>query len=134
MRSKGYRHIENMAQARHFQTGSFGFKAAVLAAKPTLLEPVMNAEVSVPDDCVGDIMGDLSSRRGRVQSSEARGSETVIQARVPMAEMLEYASVLTSLTGGKGAFHMEFSHYEEVPAHLREKVIAEEKSKQAEEA
>jgi elongation factor G len=114
--------------------GSFGFKAAVEAAKPTLLEPVMIAEVSVPDDSVGDIMGDLSSRRGRVQSSEARGSATVIQAQVPMAEMLEYASVLTSLTGGKGAFHMEFSHYEEVPAQIRDKVVAEAKSKQAEEA
>ncbi|UCE86493.1 MAG: elongation factor G, partial [Deltaproteobacteria bacterium] len=114
--------------------GSFGFKAAVEAARPTLLEPVMNAEVSVPDDCVGDIMGDLSSRRGRVQSSEAQGSGTVVRAQVPMSEMLEYASVLTSLTGGKGAFHMEFSHYEEVPAQIRDKVIAEAKSRQAEEA
>jgi elongation factor G len=105
--------------------GSLGFKAAVEKARPTLLEPIMNAEISVPSESVGDIMGDISGRRGRVQSSEGRGSGQVIKAQVPMAEMLEYASALTSLTGGKGAFHMEFSHYEEVPAHLREKIIAE---------
>jgi elongation factor G len=108
--------------------GSFGFKAAVEKARPTLLEPIMNVEVTVPDDFVGDIMGDVSSRRGRVQSSEARGSSQVIKAQVPMAEMLEYASALTSMTGGKGAFHMEFFHYEEVPAQVRERIIAEAKA------
>jgi elongation factor G len=76
-------------------------------------------------------MGDLSSRRGRVQASEGSGTHHVIRAQVPMAEMLEYASVLTSMTGGKGDFHMEFSHYDEVPAHQREKVIAEAKAAQA---
>jgi len=105
--------------------GSFGFKSAVLAAGPTLLEPVMNLEVTVPDDCVGDVMGDLSSRRGRVQSSEARGNAAVIQATVPMAEILEYQSTLTSITGGQGAFQMEFSHYDEAPAQVRDKIIAE---------
>jgi len=105
--------------------GSFGFKAAVEKAHPTLLEPVMKVEVVVPSDHVGDILGDLSSRRGRVQSSEGRGTAQVIQAQVPMAEMLEYASTLTSLTGGQGEFHMEFSHYDEAPAPVREKVIAE---------
>jgi len=104
--------------------GSFGFKAALEQARPTLLEPIMNAEVSVPDGSVGDIMGDLASRRGRVSHTEARGSLTVIQAQVPMAEMLEYASSLTSLTGGQGEFHMEFSHYEEAPAHVRDQVVA----------
>ncbi len=104
--------------------GSFGFKLAVEAAKPTLLEPVMNVEVSAPTDYVGDIMGDISSRRGRVQSSEAQGGTQVVQAQVPMAEMLEYASSLTSMTGGQGEFHMEFSHYDEAPAHVREKVVA----------
>ena len=113
--------------------GSFGFKSAVLAAGPTLLEPVMNLEVTVPDDCVGDVMGDLSSRRGRVQSSEARGNATVISATVPMAEILEYQSALTSITGGQGAFQMEFSHYDEAPAQVRDKVIAEaEKEREAE--
>ena len=94
----------------------------------------MNAEIVVPDDYVGDIMGDVSSRRGRVQSSEARGSSQVIKAEVPMAEMLEYASSLTSLTGGKGAFQMEFSHYDEVPSQVQEKIIAEAKAQQAEES
>jgi len=105
--------------------GSFGLKAAVQQAKPVLLEPVMDVEVSIPGPFVGDIMGDLSSRRGRVQSSEAKGSTQVIQAQVPMSEMLEYASQLTSMTGGQGEFHMEFSHYDEAPSHVREKVIAE---------
>ena len=85
----------------------------------------MDVEVSIPDQFVGDIMGDISSRRGRVQSSESRGSVHVIQAQVPMAEMLEYASSLTSVTGGQGEFHMEFSHYDEAPAHVREKVASQ---------
>jgi elongation factor G len=114
--------------------GSFGFKAAVEQAKPKLLEPIMTAEISVADENVGDIMGDISSRRGRVQSSENRGSATVVVAQVPMAEMLEYASTLTSLTGGKGAFTMEFSHYDEVPAGVRDKIIAEAKAASAEES
>jgi elongation factor G len=105
--------------------GSFGFKAGIEAASPTLLEPVMNLHVSVPDSCVGDVMGDLSSRRGRVGSGEAVGTSQVIAAQVPMSELLEYASALTSITGGQGEFHMEFSHYDEAPAHVREKVIAE---------
>ncbi len=105
--------------------GSFGFKNAVEQAKPTLLEPIMNVETSAPADYVGDIMGDVSSRRGRVQASQAQGSSAVVQAQVPMAEMLEYASSLTSMTGGQGEFTMEFSHYEETPAQVREKIIAE---------
>jgi elongation factor G len=108
--------------------GSFGFKAAMEKAGPTLLEPIMDVDISAPGEFVGDIMGDISSRRGRVQSSEAKGSIQVIQAQVPMAEMLEYASTLTSMTGGQGEFHMAFSHYEEVPAHLREKVAADARS------
>jgi elongation factor G len=91
----------------------------------------MNVEIAVPDEHVGDILGDVSSRRGRVQTSENRGSAQVIKAQVPMAEMLEYASALTSMTGGKGVFHMEFSHYEEVPAQIRDKVIAEAKAEAA---
>jgi len=89
--------------------------------------------VAVPAESVGDIMGDISGRRGRVQSSEARGGSQVIKAQVPMAEMLEYASALTSLTGGKGAFRMEFSHYEEVPGQLRDKIVAEAQAARAQE-
>jgi len=112
--------------------GSFGFKAGIEAASPTLLEPVMNLHVSVPDHCVGDVMGDLSSRRGRVGSGEAQGTSQVITAQVPMSELLEYASALTSITGGQGEFHMEFSHYDEAPAHVREKVIAEAQARKNE--
>jgi elongation factor G len=108
--------------------GSFGFKAAIEQARPTLLEPIMRAEITVPDDSLGDVMGDISSRRGRVQGTESRGHSQVVKAEVPMAEMLEYANALTSLTGGKGAFHMEFAHYDEVPAHARDKIIAEAKA------
>jgi elongation factor G len=105
--------------------GSFGFKAAIEQAGPTLLEPVMDLHVSVPAQYVGDVMGDLSSRRGRVGSSEAKGNAQVIQAQVPMSEMLEYASALTSITAGQGEFHMEFHHYDEAPSHVRERVISE---------
>jgi elongation factor G len=105
--------------------GSFGFKAAVEQARPVLLEPIMNVEVSAPTEFVGDIMGDVSSRRGRVQSSEAQGMTQIIRAQVPMSEMLEYASQLTSMTGGQGEFHMAFSHYDEAPANVRDKIVAE---------
>ena len=105
--------------------GSFGFKSAIEQASPTLLEPIMDVHVAIPDQYVGDVMGDLSSRRGRVGTGEAQGAAQVIQAQVPMSEMLEYASALTSITGGQGEFHMEFSHYDEAPAQVREKVVAE---------
>jgi len=112
--------------------GSYGFKAAVEQARPTLLEPIMDVEVSAPDQHVGDVMGDISQRRGRVQSTEARGTSQTVRAKVPMAEMLEYASTLTSMTGAKGSFHMSFSHYDEVPAQFRDRVVAEAKARQAE--
>ncbi len=112
--------------------GSFGFKAAMEKAHPVLLEPIMNVEISSPDHFVGDIMGGISSRRGRVQSSEAKGSTQVIRAQVPMSEMLEYASSLTSITGGQGEFHMEFSHYDEVPGQVSEKIIAKASAAKAE--
>jgi elongation factor G len=114
--------------------GSFGFKTGIERGKPTLLEPIMDVHVSVPDQFVGDVMGDLSSRRGRVGSGEAQGTGQVIEAQVPMSEMLEYASTLTSITGGQGEFHMEFSHYDEAPAHVREKVVAEAAAAKSEES
>ena len=113
--------------------GSFGFKAALEQASPTLLEPVMDVHVAVPDQFVGDVMGDLSSRRGRVGTGEAQGAAQVIQAQVPMSEMLEYASTLTSITGGQGEFHMEFSHYDEAPAQVKEKVVAQAAAAKSEE-
>jgi elongation factor G len=107
--------------------GSKGIKAAIAQARPVLLEPIMNLEVSVPASFVGDVMGNLNSRRGRVAGVEARGSADVIKAQVPMAEVLSYASDLTSMTGGQGAFSMEFSHYDEVPASIQDKLVAEVK-------
>ncbi len=108
--------------------GSLAFKKGIKEAKPILLEPVMNVEVQGPEEFAGDLMGDLNSRRGRVQGMEVRGHTTIIKAQVPLAEMLTYASDLTSKTGARGSYTMEFSHYDEVPVHLAEKVIASAKA------
>jgi elongation factor G len=108
---------------------SMGFKNAVEKAKPVLLEPIMNMEVSVPDDCMGDVIGDLNSRRGKVLGMDTKGRTQVIKSKVPMSEVLKYAPDLRSITSGRGEFHMEFSHYEELPAHLAEKVIREAKAR-----
>jgi len=108
--------------------GSLAFKKGIKEARPILLEPVMNVEVHGPEEFAGDLMGDLNSRRGRVQGMEVRGHTTIIKAQVPLAEMLSYASDLTSKTGARGSYTMEFSHYDEVPAHLSEKVIANAKA------
>ncbi|HEY2379775.1 MAG TPA: elongation factor G [Terriglobia bacterium] len=108
--------------------GSLAFKKGIREARPILLEPVMNVEVHGPEEFAGDLMGDLNSRRGRVQGMEVRGHTTVIKAQVPLAEMLSYASDLTSKTGARGSYSMEFSHYDEVPAHLADKVIANAKA------
>jgi elongation factor G len=103
------------------------FKKGVQEANPVLLEPVMKVEVTAPDENIGDVIGDLNSRRGRVLKVDVKGSYQAIQANVPMSEMLKYAPDLNSKTGGRGTFTMEFSHYEEVPAQLTEKVIAQAK-------
>jgi elongation factor G len=104
--------------------GSLAFKKAAEQAQPTLLEPIMEAAVSVPEDAVGDIIGDLNGRRGRPLGMEPKGGMTEIKAEVPMSEMLNYAPDLRSITGGRGEYAMEFLRYEEVPAHLAQKVIA----------
>jgi elongation factor G len=108
--------------------GSLAFKKAIKEARPILLEPIMNVEVQGPEEFAGDLMGDLNSRRGRVQGMDVRGHTTIIKAQVPLSEMLSYASDLTSKTGARGSYTMEFSHYDEVPAHLAEKVIANAKA------
>jgi elongation factor G len=108
--------------------GSMGFKKGVQQANPVLLEPIMKMVVTVPEENMGDIIGDLNSRRGRVLGVEAQGRNQVITAQVPMAEVMMYAPDLISKTGGRGSFDMEFSHYEEVPPHLAEKIIAEAQS------
>ena len=111
--------------------GSLGFKNAVEKAKPVILEPIMTMEVTVPDECMGDVIGDLNSRRGKVLGMETKGHNQVIKARVPMSEVLKYAPDLRSLTSGRGEFQLGFSHYEEIPPHLAEKVIKEAKARQA---
>jgi elongation factor G len=113
--------------------GSMAFKTAYEQADPVLLEPIMEVEVTIPDEAVGAVNGDLNSRRGRLQGMEPRGGMTTIKAEVPMAEILTYSQSLTSLTGGRGDYAMHFVRYEEVPAHIAQKVIAETK-KELEEA
>jgi elongation factor G len=108
--------------------GSLAFKDGMSRAKPTILEPIMNVEVYAPSDFAGDLMGDLNSRRGRISGMDTRGSMTVIKATVPMSEMLTYEQHLTSATGGRGTYHMEYSHYDEVPTHLQAKIIAASKA------
>ncbi len=114
--------------------GLLAFKDGMSRARPTLLEPVMNVEVYAPSDYAGDLMGDLNSRRGRIGGMDTRGTSTVIRAKVPMSEMLTYEQHLTSATGGRGSYHMDVSHYEEVPAHLHGKIIAASKAERGQEA
>jgi elongation factor G len=104
--------------------GSMGFKNAVGRAKPVLLEPVMKVEVVVPEEFMGDVLGDLSSRRGHVEGMEKRGSTQIIRAVVPLAEMFEYATDLRSRTQGRASYTMHFLHYEQAPAAVAEEVIA----------
>jgi elongation factor G len=103
--------------------GSMAFRSAYEQAQPVLLEPIMELEVTVPDEAVGSINGDLNSRRGRLHGMEPKGGMTTIRAEVPMAEVLTYNQALTSLTGGRGDYHMQFVRYEEVPAHIAQKLI-----------
>jgi elongation factor G len=108
--------------------GSLAFKECMKQARPALLEPVMHVEVNAPEQYSGDIMGDLSSRRGRISGSEARASGVVVKAQVPFAEMLNYATTLTSMTQGRGTYSMEYSHYDYVPNEIADKVIAAAKA------
>ena len=107
---------------------SMGLQKVFLEAHPILLEPVMNVEVTTPADHAGDVIGDLNSRRGRIVGMEPAGETAVVRAQAPMAEMLTYESTLRSMTGGRGAYSMEFSHYEEVPAFLADKIVKEAKT------
>ncbi len=108
------------------------FKKGMAETNPVLLEPIMNIEVFVPDEYMGDVIGDLNSRRGRVLGVEPWPKGQLIKAQVPLAEVLKYAPDLTSMTSGRGSFSMELSHYEEVPAHLTEKIVAAAKTEQKE--
>jgi elongation factor G len=128
----GQQHNVDSSEMAFKIAGSMAFKDAYHKADPVLLEPIMEVEVSVPDDAVGAVNGDLNSRRGRLQGMEPVGGMTSIKAEVPMAEILTYSQALTSLTGGRGDYHMHFLRYEEVPSHIAQKVIDEAKKEKEE--
>jgi elongation factor G len=107
--------------------GSMAFKDAYANANPVLLEPIMELEVTVPDEAVGAVNGDLNSRRGRLSGMDPASGMTTIKAEVPMSEILTYSQTLTSITGGRGDYSMHFLRYEEVPSHVAQKVIEETK-------
>ncbi len=111
---------------------SMGLKLALEKARPILLEPIMSVEVTCPDESMGDVIGDLNSRRGKVLGVDRKGNGQLIKALVPMSEILKYAPDLRSITSGRGSFESQFSHYEETPPHIAEKVIKD--AKEAKEA
>ena len=121
----GQHHSVDSSEMAFKIAGSMAFKQAAAEAEPYLLEPIVQMTIAVPEDAVGDVIGDLNSRRGRPLGMEPKGSATEIKAEVPMAEVLDYAPDLRAITGGRGDYTMEFQRYEEVPAHLAQKVIAE---------
>jgi elongation factor G len=112
--------------------GRIAFRKAMEVAKPTLLEPVMHAEITIPDDFAGSIMGDLNSRRGRIQGMDNKAGNTIVKAEVPMSEMLTYGVDLTSMTQGRGSFAMEMHHYDVVPQQLQDKIIEKAKAERGE--
>jgi elongation factor G len=112
--------------------GRIAFRKGMEMAKPTLLEPIMNVEITIPDEFAGTIMGDLNSRRGRIQGMDNKAGNTIVKAEVPMAEMLTYGADLTSMTQGRGSFSMEMHHYDVVPQQLQEKIIEKAKAERGE--
>ncbi len=120
----GKEHAVDSSEMAFKMAGRKAFREAAAKCKATLLEPIMQIEVYVPEDNLGDVMGDLNSRRGRVQGMDSEAGTTTVKAAVPLAEMLTYAPTLRSITQGRGDFHMEFAQYSEVPKQLQEKIIA----------
>ena len=127
----GSHHSVDSSEMAFKIAASMGFKTAVQQAKPIILEPIMTLEITVPDECMGDVIGDLNSRRGKVLGVDPKPGGQVIRALVPMAEVLRYSPELRSMTSGRGNFTMEFTRYEELPAHLAEKVIKEAQDRKA---
>jgi elongation factor G len=121
----GQYHRVDSSENAFKMAGSMAFREAMGNADPILLEPIMMLTVSVPEDAVGDVIGDLNSRRGKPLGMEPKGSATEVKAEVPMAEVLDYAPDLRAITGGRGDFTMEFAHHQEVPAQLAQRVIAD---------
>jgi elongation factor G len=124
----GQHHSVDSSEMAFKIAGSMAFKQAVAEAEAYLLEPIMRMTIAVPEDSVGDVVGDLTSRRGRPLGMEAKGQVTEITAEVPMAEVLDYAPDLRAITGGRGDYTMEFLRHEEVPSHIAQKVVAEAKA------
>ena len=129
----GSYHTVDSSEMAFKVAGSLAFKKAIESLKPVLLEPIVLLCVSVPDEYMGDVIGDLSSRRGKVLGSDSQVGITEIKAHIPMSEVLRYAPDLRSITGGQGVFTMEFDHYEEAPQPIVDKVIAEHQKAKAEE-
>ncbi len=129
----GSTHSVDSSEMAFKLAGRLAFRKAMTQAKPTLLEPIMTVEVTAPGECMGDIVGDLNSKRGRVLGIDAKGRNQAVKANVPLSEMLEFDPRLRSITGDRGDYSMEFSHYEEVPAHIQEKIVAESKPVEEEE-
>lgn len=117
-----YHDVDSSEMAFEF-AGSMAFKNGMAKADPVLLEPIVKVEVTVPEEYMGDVMGDLNSRRGRIEGMEARFGAQIIKAQVPMSEMFGYATVLRSRTQGRGTYSMEFDHYDEVPKNIQEQII-----------
>jgi elongation factor G len=126
-------HTVDSSDAAFKMAGSKGFKAAVKNAKPVILEPIYDVEVLVPEEFMGDIMGDLSGRRGKIQGTEQEGSQQKIKAQVPLADLHRYATSLRSMTHGKAAHTRKFSHYEVVPHDIAQRLIAEAEAEKEEE-
>ena len=124
----GSHHPVDSSEMAFKVAASMGFKKAMESAQPVLLEPIMNVEVTAPDDMVGTVIGDLNSRRGRILGMDAKGHNQIVKAVVPLAEILKYAPVLTSITAGKGSYAMEFSGYEQAPREVVNKVVEEHKA------
>jgi elongation factor G len=120
----GSHHSVDSSEMAFKIAGSMAFKQAMEEAQPVLMEPIMTATVLVPEDVVGDVIGDLNSRRGRPLGMEPKGSLTEVKAEVPMSELLSYAPDLRAITGGRGEYSMELARYEEVPGHLAQQVVA----------
>jgi elongation factor G len=114
--------------------GQAAFRKAVADANPILLEPIYSIEVTVPDEFMGDVMGDISSHRGKIQGMDAEGPFQIIRAKVPLSELYQYATRLRSITQGRGFYKRDFSHYEEVPHEVQEKIVAEYKASKEEES
>jgi len=119
----GSHHSVDSSEMAFKIAGAMAFKKALEAAGPILLEPVMEMEINIPDECVGDVIGDMNSRRGKVLGMDPQAGSQVIKAQVAMSEVLKYAPELRSMTSDRGLFTMEFSHYEEVPSHLLAKLL-----------